>query len=238
MIVMQGATLSQSPEASGNRPSGRPEFLVGQARYPVTNNLPLDGERRMVGAVRFASHIGAPINTLLSINAAHLQRIGTDSVFDIGHLWDGYRDIQELLRKWLTHRDVPWACVWAREYTGGKNEHHGEHWHIAFHLPHHHQDALAAQVAIWTGETVGPRDGKKKCIARSVTGAWYLSRGTENAGEYLGKATPKTRLRYGKRVPNVLRTSRHHGGQGPIQGQRFGISRPIGDTAQRRQGWQ
>jgi len=238
MFSMQDATLSQYPETLRNRPSGRPEFLVGQARYPETINLPLNGERRMVGAVRFASHIGAPICTLLSINAAHMQRMGSDSVFDVGHLWDGHRDFLELLRKWLTHRGVPWACIWAREYTGGKNDHHGEHWHIALHLPPRHHDALASQVAVWTGEAVGPHDGKEKCIARSLTGAWYLSRAKDNVAEYLGKATPKTRLRYGRRVPNDLRTTRHHGGEGPIGGKRFGISWPIGNPAQQRQGWQ
>ena len=235
---MQGAGLSPNVETSRIRPSGRHQRLVGQARYPETTYLPLDAEHRMIGAVRFASHVGAPINTLLNINAAHIQRMGSDSVFDVGHLWDGYRALLELLRKWLAHRGITWACIWAREYTGGKNNHHGEHWHIAIHLPPRYQDKLSAQVAIWTGEAVGPHDDKKKCIARSISGAWYLNRRPENAGEYLGKATPKTRLRYGKRVPNDLRMTRHHGGEGPIEGKRFGISRPIGDTAQRRQGWQ
>jgi len=238
MIVMQDAILSPCPETLTKRPSGRPEFLVGQARYPETRDLPLDAEWRMVGAVRFASHIGAPINTHLSINAAHLQRVDSDSVFHVGHLWDGHRDLLELIRKWITQRGLAWACIWAREYTGGKNEHHGEHWHIAFHLPPRHQDELAAQVAIWTGEKIGVKDGKKKCIARSKTGAWYLNRRKENAGEYLGKATPKTKKLYGKTVPNDQRISNYHGGEGPIQGKRFGISRPIGDTAQQRQGWQ
>jgi len=240
MFSMQDAILSPCPETLRNSPSGRPKHLVGQvgqARYPETSNLPLDAERRMVGAVRFATHIGAPICTLLTINAAHLQRIDSDSVFHIGHLWDGYQDFYELLRKWVGHRGIAWACVWAREYTGGRNRHHGEHWHIALHLPQHHQNALAAQVANWTGEAVGTSDGKRKCLARSVTGAWYLNKCTGNAGEYLGKATPKTRIRYGKRIPNDLRTTRHHGGEGLIGGQRFGICRPINDAAQRRQGW-
>ena len=130
-----------------------------------------------------------------------------------------------------------WACVWVREYTGGRNNHHGEHWHIALHLLPRHQEEFAAQVALWTGEEIGNNDGKKKCIARSVTGAWYLNQRKDNAGEYLGKATPKTRLRYGKRVTNNLCTTRYHGGEGPIEGKRFGISRPIGDAAQQGQGW-
>jgi hypothetical protein len=192
----------------------------------------------MVTAIMFASHIGAPINKLLTVNAAHLQRMGSGSIFDIGHLWDGCRDFLELLRKWITNRGIQWACVWAREFTGGRNNHHGEHWHIALHLPHRYQNELAAQVAVWTGEAVGANDGKKKCIARSATGAWYLSLSNEHAGNYLGKATPKMRSRYGRQVTNDLRVTRHYGGEGPIQGKRFGISRPIGDTAQRRQDWQ
>ena len=235
---MQGATLNQKPQTLDKRASGRHPRLVGQTRYPETRYLPLDAERRMVAAVQFASHIRKPINTMLTINAAHLQRVGAASVFDVGHLWDGYRDLLEVLRKWITNRGVTWSCIWVREYTGGRNDHHGEHWHIALHLPPRLQSDFAAQVAIWTGEDVGANDGKKKCIARSITAAWYLSRCKENAGEYLGKATPKTRSRYGRQVPNDLRVTRHHGGQGPIQGKRFGVSRPIGDTAQRRQGWQ
>jgi len=215
-----------------------PHRLVGHTRYPETKYLPLDAESRMVTAVRFASAINAPIQTMVTINAAHLQRMGSGSVFDVGHLWDGCRDFLELLRKWLVQRGITWSCVWVREYTGGRNDHHGEHWHIALHLPPRHQNDLAAQMAVWTDEAVGANDGKKKCIARSITGAWYLSRSRDNAGEYLGKATPKTRFHYGRRIPNDLRVTRHHGGEGPIQGKRYGISRPIGDTAQRRQGWQ
>jgi len=235
---MRDGRLSESAEALGKRTSRPPHRLVRHTRYPETKYLPLDAEKRMVTAVRFASAISAPIQTMLTINAAHLQRMGSSSVFGVGHLWDGYRDFLELLRKWLVQRGVTWSCVWVREYTGGRNDHHGEHWHIALHLPPRHQHDLAAQVAVWTGEAVGANDGKKKCIARSITGAWYLSKRQENAGEYLGKATPRTRPRYGRQVPNDLRVTRHRGGEGPIQGKRYGISRPIGDTAQRRQGWQ
>ena len=239
MNIMQGATLSQKPQTLEKQASGRDQRLVGKPRYPETTYLPLNAESRMVNAVRFASHIRSPITTVLTVNAAHLQRIGSPSVFEVGHLWDGYRDFLELLRKWVTGRRVTWSCIWVREYTGGRNDHHGEHWHIAFYLPPHHQNDLAAQVAIWTGEALRASDGKKTCIARSITGAWYLSRSRDNAGEYLGKATPRTRSRYGRKVPNDLRGSRHRGGgEGPIQGKRFGISRAIGDTAQRRQGWQ
>lgn len=234
---MLDGTLSETATSPENITSPMPQCLVGHHRYNPTTYLPLDAERRMVEAVRFASHIGAPIQTMLTINAAHLQRMGTDSVFEVGHLWDGYRTFLELLRKWTTARGVVWSCIWAREYTGGRNNHHGEHWHIALHLPPRHAKDLAEQMAIWTGEAVGDNDGKAKCLARSVTGAWYISRRNENAGEYLGKATPRTRTRYGKRVANDLRQTRHHGGEGIIEGKRFGISRHIGSTAQRRHDW-
>jgi len=192
----------------------------------------------MIAAVRFASHIGAPMTMMLNINAAHIQRMTTSNSFDVGHPWDVMQGVLELLRKWIIGRGLPWACVWVREYTGGRNRHTGEHWHIALHLPPRHRQELAAQVAIWTDEGVGSNDHKETCIARSITGAWYLSKRNDNAGLYLGKATPTTRIKYGKRVPNELRVTGRKGGEGRIEGKRFGISRPIGDTAQRRQGWQ
>jgi len=235
---MLNGTLRKTTETLGNHATGRPARLVGHSRYPTTTYLPLDAEKRMSTAVRFASRVGAPIQTMLTVNALHLQRMSSCSVFEVGHLWDGHRCFLELLRKWIVQRDIPWSCIWVREYTGGRNEHQGEHWHIAFYLPPRYQSEFAAQVAIWTDEAIGKHDGTNKCLARSITGAWYLSRCKENAGEYLGKATPKTRPRYGRQVPNDLRMTRHHGGEGPIQGKRYGISRLIGETAQRRQGWQ
>jgi hypothetical protein len=236
-IVMLDGTLSEHAGTMKKGVFTPPHRLVRHSRYPETSNLPIDAESRMVAAVRFASHIGAPVQTMLTINAAHLQRMGAGGVFGIGHLWDGYRDLLELLRKWITSRGIPWSCIWVREYTGGRNEHHGEHWHITFHLPAKHQAALADQVAIWTEEAIGAPDGKAKCIMRSATGAWYLSKCKGNAATYLGKATPKTRKRYGRNVQNHHRQTRHYGGEGPVEGKRFGISRLIGQTAQTRSGW-
>lgn len=243
---MLDGTLSNNGQTLKNRVSAPHSLLVGsveqtgealekikQTRYPETKYLPLNAQERVMRAINFASKIDAPIQTMLNINAAHMQKMGYESVFEIGHLWDGFQTFHELLNKWLKQRNITWACVWVREYTGGKNRHHGEHWHITFHLPPKYQTALADQVAIWTGEDIGEGNGKKKCIARSLTGAWYLNKCKGNVGEYLAKAAPKTRLLYRKRVPNQHRNTRHIGGEGPIQGKRFGISRPIGDAAQR-----
>lgn len=233
--MLDGA-LSETTKTR-EKPASEPRsLLVVHNRYAESTYLPLDAEKLMTDAVTFASTKSTPIQTMLTINAAHLQRIGSDSILGIGHLWDVFQRFLERLRKWLVEqRGVSWACVWVREYTGGRNEHFGEHWHIAFYLPPRHQNELAAQVAIWTDEGVGDSDGKSKCIARSLHGSWYLSRRRDNAGEYLGKATPKTRLRYGRRIKNNLRTTNKHGGEGPIQGKRYGISNTIGRTAQQSQ---
>lgn len=227
-IVMPDEALSETTQTLEKRASEQHSFLVEHVeyhRYPESKHLPVDAEKRMTEAVRFASKISAPIQTMLTINAAHLQRMGSDSVFDIGHLWDGLQRFLELLRKWLVEqRGVLWSCVWVREYTGGRNEHFGEHWHIALYVPPRYQNELAAQTAIWTDEAIGAHDGKKKCIARSLTGAWYLSNRRDTVGEYLGKATPKTRSHYGRQIKNELRTTKYHGGEGLIEGKRWYIA--------------
>lgn len=182
---------------------------------------------------------GTPIDTLLTINAAHLQRISAGGVFGVGHLWDGFRDFLELVRKWVTARSVLWAVIWVREYAGGQHGQVGEHWHIALHLPQGLRADFVAQVAIWTDESIGNDLSGQGTIARSSGRAWhYRSRarfgnGPRGLGAYLGKAEPSWRRRYKRMVRNLTKPDRRqNGGGGPIQGKRFGISRHIGETAQ------
>jgi hypothetical protein len=106
-------------------------------------------------------------------------------------------------------------------------------------LPARLRADFAAQVAIWTDDEIGSDMSGKYTIARSAGRAWhYRSRapfgnGPDGLGAYLGKAEPSWRRRYGRMVPNLEKPDRwQNGGSGPIQGKRFGISRPIGDTAQ------
>lgn len=234
---MLDGTLSGFAVSSENSSSTPSKYLVDKnssvigPRYPETTYLPLDAQKRLDHAQRFASHIKTPIETMLTVNAAHLQRMGASPLFACGHLWDIFQNFHELLRKWVKNRGVDWSAIWVREYTGGKNEHYGEHWHIALHLPHQLESDLAAQVALWTEERLGEPSGKKTCIACSVDRAWYISRCNKYAGQYLGKATPKTRYRHGKKVPNELRLNERSSGEGPIQGKRYGISKHIGATA-------
>ena len=252
-------TLTQHPEPAWERgstptnslvgkPTNQPEFeklrkdtpkalrkIRSKTRYPVTKNLPLDAEKRITEAFNFASSIGCPLSIMLTVYAAHLQRIGAESVFEIGHLHDGFQCFHELLREWTVYRNVPWASVWVREYTGGKNAHHGEHWHLCIHMPPKHRTAFSAYVARLTGEDVGKRHAKnKREISRSVNNAWHIAKADIGAARYLGKATPRTRKRYGETIPNELRSSQRGGGEGAIQGKRLGISKSIGRTAQSR----
>jgi hypothetical protein len=218
---------------------GHSSPVVVSTRYAESRSLPIGAQARLISAAAFSARIGFPLDTLLSINAAHLQRIGEGGVFRAGHLWDGFRDFLELVRKWVTGRGVPWVAIWSREYASGKHGQAGEHWHIGLHLPSHMRRDFAAQVALWTGECLGGKDAKKSTVALSVDRAWHLrarapsGNGAEGIGAYLGKAEPSWRRHYGRTVPNACKPARHIvGGEGPIQGKRFGISRSIGDTAQ------
>lgn len=210
-------------------------------RYPESQSLPIGAQARLTRAAIFSARIGHPVNTLLTVNAAHLQRVGAGGVFGIGHLWDGFRDFLELVRKWVTARGVPWVALWVREYAGGKHGQVGEHWHIAHHLPAGLRADFAAQVAIWTDESIGGNQSGGHTIARSSGRAWHYrssapsGNGPDGLGAYLGKSEPSWVKRYGRTVPNRKKLDRRkNGGGGPIQGKRYGISRPIGDTAQAR----
>ena len=231
---MLDARLSETAETLRIGDYERQPRLVRGTRYTVSTYLPLDAQQRMTAAIDFAQAIRTPITMMLTVNAAHLQRMDSGGVFEVGHLWDGFQRLEELMRKWATQRGIPWACVWVREYTGGRNNHSGEHWHIAFHLRKKHRAAFVAQVAEWTDEPLGAPDARPTTIARSETGAWHIRTADADAAAYLGKATPRHRKRYGKQIPNTLRSGHHKGGQGPIEGKRFGMSKTIGKTAQGR----
>jgi hypothetical protein len=240
-MFMQPETLSDSggtlvtPEKSGGF------SLVGKStRYPETETLPVGAQARLIRAAMFSEKIGYPLNTLLTINAAHLQRMSSDGVFGVGHLWDGMQNFIELARKWPEKRGVPWVAIWSREHAGGKHGQSGEHWHIGLHLPRRTHADFAEQVARWTDAPIGDTRGANT-IARSACYSWDLrtrapaGRGPDNLAAYLGKAEPSWIRRYGKTVPNKGKPRRDkNGGTGPIQGKRFGMSKSVDTTAQAR----
>lgn len=206
--------------------------------YTLSHELGAGTQAKLIRAARFSQTIKAPLNAALTINAAHMQRMGHGGVFEIGRLYDGFRAQLELIRKWITARGIPWAAIWAREYTGGRNEHHGEHWHIALHLPLTFSAPFADQVARWTGEAIDTKPPAAGVAAVSALRGWMLSTkagrgGAANIGAYLGKAESNFKTHYGKRVANTAKPRRDLcGGSGPIEGKRCGISKPLGKTAQ------
>lgn len=217
-------------------------------RYVVTNELPRGAQTRMMRAAAFSKRIGHPLNAVLTINALHLQRIGTGGVFGIGHLWDGLQNLHELIRKWILGRGLFWASIWVREWSKrGHNGQAGEHWHIALHLPKRLHADFAKQVAAWTGEAIGAAPTSNRRVAAVSAGrAWMLSvrhgrGGPEEIASYFGKAEPSTIMRYGKRVENTDKPRRYGkyrcGGTGPIEGKRFHICKTLGTTAQARAGY-
>ena len=197
-----------------------------------------------MNAAAFSVDIGYPINTLTTINAAHMQRIGSGGVFEIGHLWDGFRELTELIRKWTTGRGLPWVALWSREVTYGKARHPGEHWHIGHHLHSGHTTDLLMQLADWTGEPLGDDLRGQGTVGRSVTGAWHVKRRTNSGtgpvgiAAYLGKAEPAYITHYGKRIKSPDKVDcRHHGGEGYVEGKRMGLSQSLSPEKQRNAGF-
>jgi len=197
-----------------------------------------------MNAAAFSVHRGYPINTFTTINAAHMQRIGSGGVFEIGHLWDGFRDLVQLMRKWTKGRGLEWAAIWARESIFGKSVHPGEHWHIGHHLPKQHHRDFLMQLAIWTGEELGQDLSGRGTVGRSMSCAWHVGTRTKRGvgptgiAAYIGKAEPNKIRRYGKWVKNPDKVDHSvYGGDGWIEGKRIGISQFLSPEKQLRAGF-
>lgn len=212
---------------------------TSQTRYPVSYELPRGTQARLIQAAAFSQAIGCPLNAILTINAAHLQRMGEGGIFGIGNLWDGLQDLLELIRKWVVERGVTWSSLWVREWSRrGRRDQAGEHWHLALHLPKHLHADFANQVAEWTGEAVGTISASTRNAAISAFGAWHLAvhhgrGGPDKIAAYLGKAEPSKIKRYGRWVSNPDKPRRDlNGGMGYIEGKRFHICKALGATEQ------
>lgn len=206
----------------------------------MSNALPVGAQAKLIRAAQFSQKIGYPLNSLLTVNAAHLQRLDSGGVFGVGHLWDGLQAFLELTRKWVVGRGVPWVAIWCREHAGGKHNQSGEHWHIGQYLAPNMPVDFAEQVARWTDAPIGDTRGENT-IARSACRSWHLRKnapagyGPEGLAAYLGKAEPSWVQRHGKLVPNKRKPDRRkNGGTGPIEGKRFHVCKTLGATEQDR----
>jgi hypothetical protein len=220
------------------------QFRIVGTRYLATQELPRGTQARLMQAGLFSQALGNPLDTTLTINAYHLLRIGEGGIFSVGHLWDGFQLLLELIRKWVLARGVPWASIWVREWSRrGHNWQSGEHWHIAMCLPKRFHDDFAKQVVEWTGEVIGHLSPMPGVSAVSAAQAWQIATkhgrgGPESIGAYFGKAERSKIKRYGKWVDNPDKPRRNkNGGNGHIEGKRFGICKTLGTTEQSKAGY-
>lgn len=196
-----------------------------------------------MNAAAFSKAIGHRLNALITINARKLQRQGAPGLMCNRYLHEARADLLERMRKWMKGRGLPFVAIWAREYSKDVYE----HWHIALHLPRRHRADLAAQMADWTGAQIDPdalmKDGD---IAVSEGKLWHMSSerqdgpkgGPEGMAGYFGKAEPARVQLYGKTRANPDKVRRDlNGGQGPIAGRRYGVSRTLNSKAQAAHGF-
>lgn len=229
---------------------------LAQSRLVVTNTKPYapsrtlrrGAQRELMAAARFSAKERKGINTLTTINTAQLQRIGAPGIFQTGHLWSATKDFIEKFRKWTVARGLPWVAVWVREVAGKNAQQPGEHLHLGSYLPRCRYEELVQQVPLWTGEGWDqnrPLDDHKGEVAFSEGNAWNITTrirgrgGPQGIAAYLGKAEPNRIPRYGKLRDNPDKADRRqYGGEGLIEGKRYGVSRAIDQKAQREAGFQ
>jgi hypothetical protein len=177
-----------------------------------TDDLPIGSQAKFIEAVKCAAVLGFPVNTLLTVRWSSLYYhdnanplFAQSSVEQIAYL-------VELLRKWVGARcRGGFPYLWVRETTSEL----GEHWHLAFHLPHGKRKAVASYLSDLLGEPLdhtprttaqGRTEGEFAC---SVWQSWHLAKDThpERSGyylaAYLGKGEPSERMFRGKLVPNT-----------------------------------
>ena len=226
-----------------------------------TDGLPVGSQAKFIEAAKCAAILGFPINTLLTVRWSSLYHHDNANPLFAQSPVERIAYLVELLRKWIGARcRGGFQYLWVRETTSEL----GEHWHLAFHLPHGKRKAVAAYLSGLLGEPLdhtprtkaqGRTEGEFAC---SVWRAWHLAKDThpERSGfylaAYLGKGEPSERVFRGKLVPNTRklvrgqafggreRSGRYDAPQGHIRGttalkKRFNIARPLKQAMKARQ---
>ena len=226
-----------------------------------TDGLPIGSQANFIEAAKCAAILGFPINTLLTVRWSSLYHHDNANPLFAQSPVERIAYLVELLRKWIGARcRGGFQYLWVREATSEL----GEHWHLAFHLPHGKRKAIASYLSDLLGEPLdhtprtkaqGRTEGEFAC---SVWGSWHMANDThpERSGfylaAYLGKGEPSERMFRGKLVPNTRklvrgqafggreRSGRYDGQQGQIRGttalkKRFDIARPLKQAVKARQ---
>lgn len=226
-----------------------------------TDGLPVGSQANFIEAAKCAAILGFPVNTLLTVRWSSLYHHDNANPLFAQSPVERIAYLVELLRKWVGARcGGGFLYLWVRETTSELCE----HWHLAFHLPHGKQKAIASYLSNLLGEPLdhtprtraqGRTEGEFAC---SVWGSWHLAKDThpERSGfylaAYLGKGEPSERMFRGKLIPNTRklvrgqafggreRSGRYDATQGQIRGttalkKRFDIARPLKQAMKARQ---
>jgi len=226
-----------------------------------TDGLPVGSQANFIEATKCAAILGFPINTLLTVRWSSLYHHDNANPLFAQSAVERIAYLVELLRKWIGARcRGGFQYLWVREATSEL----GEHWHLAFHLPHGKRKAIASYRSGLLGEPLdhtprtraqGRTEGEFAC---SVWGSWHLAKDThpERSGfylaAYLGKGEPSERMFRGNLVPNTRKpvrgvafgghekSGRYDATQGQIRGttalkKRFDIARPLKQAMKARQ---
>jgi len=243
-LTLNRVTPLHSPNSAAPPLVGDSPLKHSGRRYARSKKLPRGAQCDLMNAAAFSEHLSTPLNSFVTINAEHLQRIGSDSVFNGVHLWDGFRNLTELMRKWFTQRGSDFLAIWSREGRSAQARQPGEHWHIGLHLPHEHRDDFASQMVPWTGvEIAVGRTTKQGMLAVATDDSWFISKKDgwgrpEHIARYLGKAEPSQVRLHGQMKPNLKKPFRGKvGGEGLIEGKRYGVSRALNRAAQASAGF-
>lgn len=232
-----------------------------QSSEKRTDGLPVGSQAKFIEAAKCAAILGSPVNTLLTVRWSSLYHHDNANPLFAQSPVERITYLVELLRKWVGARcSGGFLYLWVRETTSEL----GEHWHLAFHLPHGKRKAVAAYLSDLLGEPLdhtprtkaqGRTEGEFAC---SVWRSWHLAKDThpERSGfylaAYLGKGEPSERMFRGKLVPNRRklvrgqafggreRSGRYDAPQGQIRGttalkKRFDIARPLKQAMKARQ---
>lgn len=260
----KGAQGAVSSPAAAARPLGAMVSEIAKAIQPPekrTDGLPIGSQAKFIEAAKCAAILGFPFNTLLTVRWSSLYYHDNANPLFAQSPVERIAYLVELLRKWIGARcRGGFQYLWVREATSNL----GEHWHLAFHLPHGKRKAIASYLSDLLGEPLdhiprtkakGRTEGEFAC---SVWGSWHLAKDThpERSGyylaAYLGKGEPSERMFRGKLVPNTRkpvrgqafggceRSGRYDTPQGQIRGttalkKRFDVARPLKQAVKARQ---
>lgn len=218
-------------------------YVKHEVRH-VTQDLPRGTQRAMMDAAKLAEMLGTPVNRLLTVRTSGMRATGEGGILrNHSRPADCIIDFLHRNSRWCDWRCIPLINIWVREY----GSHHGEHFHLGYHMTSEHDLAFSKQLSNWLDEGVGEHNGKPETLFNSELRSWQIDHcvkaGTsgQNIAAYLGKAEPNEYVTgWGKVRRNSLKQRRRQvGGIGPIERTtkhhyRWSTSEAIGRTQRDR----